>query len=75
MPETELASALTLLNTIREAIGAASFHFKEKPLTITVSIGVAVFKGDDDVETVFARADKALYQAKEQGRNRCVAIE
>lgn len=75
LPETELASALTLLNTIREAIGAASFHFKEKPLTITVSIGVAVFKGDDDVETVFARADKALYQAKEQGRNRCVAIE
>jgi diguanylate cyclase len=36
---------------------------------------VAVFKGDDDVETVFARADKALYQAKDQGRNRCVAIE
>lgn len=75
LPETELASALQLLNTIREAIGAASFHFKEKPLTITVSIGVAVFKGEDDVDAVFARADKALYQAKEQGRNRCIAIE
>lgn len=75
LPETELASALALLNTIREAIGTASFHFKEQPLTITVSIGVAVFKDEDDVESVFARADKALYQAKEQGRNRCVAIE
>lgn len=75
LPETELSSALSLLNKIREAIAKASFHFKEKPLTITVSIGVSVFKGEDDVETVFARADKALYQAKEQGRNRCVAIE
>lgn len=72
LPETEPQSALELLNRIREAIASASFHFKEKPITITISIGLTAFRGDDSIDSAFARADKALYAAKAEGRNRCV---
>jgi len=50
---------------------------KERPaISVTVSIGVAgyLFSGDvDTANKLVARADQALYQAKEQGRNRVVA--
>ncbi|MDC2888538.1 GGDEF domain-containing protein [Psychrosphaera algicola] len=37
---------------------------------LTVSIGVSQFRADDTIKTWLERTDKALYQAKEQGRNR-----
>jgi len=74
LPETSLENAMLLLNKIRESIAVAAFHFKTQPIKITVSIGAASFVQNDTVEEVFARADKALYQAKEQGRNRCECI-
>jgi diguanylate cyclase len=43
-------------------------------LSITISIGVAEFRPPDDVETIMARADKALYQVKAAGKNG-VAVE
>ena len=69
MPETALDDAMEVLNKIRNAIANASFNYKEQPLSITLSVGVTQFKQDDDVETAFARADKALYAAKSAGRN------
>ncbi|WP_101758709.1 GGDEF domain-containing protein [Oceanicoccus sp. KOV_DT_Chl] len=72
MPETEQASALKVVEGVREAIASCPFHFKEKPVTITMSFGVSTFSGEDNGEAVFARCDKALYQAKEQGRNQSV---
>jgi diguanylate cyclase len=38
---------------------------------ITISCGVSEFKPGDTPEQVFERADKALYEAKNSGRNRC----
>jgi len=46
-------------------------EFVDEKITVTVSIGVAEFTDGDSSEDVFARADEALYQAKESGRNRC----
>ena len=44
-------------------------------MRITVSIGIGcVHPGDDAIDAVIARADRALYRAKEAGRNR-VAVE
>jgi len=71
MPETSLADALPVLDTIRSAIANASFNYKDQPISISLSIGVTEFKKGDDVETAFARADEALYAAKFSGRN-CV---
>jgi diguanylate cyclase len=48
------------------------FHFREKPLSITMSAGIATFVANNSPEAVFERADAALYQAKESGRNRCI---
>jgi len=69
MPETSLADAMSVLDTIRAAIANASFNYKEQPISITLSIGVTEFKTGDDVEIAFARADEALYAAKSGGRN------
>jgi len=74
LPETDVQQASLLLNKIREAISKLAFNYKEKPLHITVSIGVAEFKKDDTPETLFERADAALYEAKHAGRN-CLKVK
>ncbi len=71
MPETSLADAMPVLDTIRAAIANAAFNYKEQPITISLSIGVTEFKAGDDLDSAFARADDALYAAKSDGRN-CV---
>lgn len=71
MPETDQQAALQTIETIREAVATCPFHFREKPLSITLSAGIAVFSGNVTSEQVFERADTALYQAKQNGRNRC----
>ena len=42
-------------------------------IKITVSIGVASFSAPSDLDTLIKRAGKALYKAKERGRN-CVVL-
>jgi diguanylate cyclase len=71
MPETSIDAAFGILDKIREVLSETPFHFKEAPVQITLSIGVAEFKEGDTAESVFERADKALYEAKEGGRNQC----
>ncbi|MGD8241454.1 MAG: diguanylate cyclase [Desulfobacterales bacterium] len=44
------------------------------PLSITVSIGVTARERRDDTEALIARVDKALYQAKQEGKNRAFAL-
>lgn len=39
------------------------------PISVTISIGVSLFNGKESHDELFERADKNLYQAKEQGRN------
>ena len=76
LPETDAKAALTLMNAICVQIRDCPFHFKSKPLKVTISIGIAQIAEGDDARTLFARADKAMYEAKQQGRDRCfVAAE
>lgn len=69
MPETSLEEALPVLEKIRASIAGAAFNYKEEPLSITLSIGLTELKANDDLDSAFARADAALYQAKSGGRN------
>ena len=71
MPETSLVDALPVLDNIRAAIANASFNYKDQPISISLSVGVTEFKKGDEIDTAFARADQALYDAKYSGRN-CV---
>jgi diguanylate cyclase len=68
--DTRPADAEYVLNKIREAIQAIPFHFKDEKVEITLSFGVVVAERDDSPESVFERADQALYKAKQDGRNR-----
>lgn len=75
MPETDQSNALLVVEGVRAAIASCPFHFKDKPISITMSFGVTEFSHKDSPEAAFERADKALYQAKDNGRNQCVVAE
>ncbi|HRP96373.1 MAG TPA: diguanylate cyclase [Rhodocyclaceae bacterium] len=77
LPNTELAGARRIAENIRGALAAAALPHAGSPLgVITVSIGVAAHRPDgDDDGALFAEADRLLYLAKQQGRNRIVALD
>jgi len=54
----------------RSAIRAHEFVARGKTLRITVSLGVSAFEQGDAPEAIIARADRRLYTAKKEGRDR-----
>ncbi len=70
LPRAELQQAFVVLERIREKLAGTAFRFKDTPLKITLSCGVAEFNAGETIEDVMARADEALYRAKTNGRNR-----
>lgn len=71
LPATDSAKALQLMEKLREQIRECPFHYNKDPLEITVSFGIAEVQGSDTCEALFERADKALYAAKDAGRDKC----
>ncbi len=68
--ETDIEGAYFLAERIREELERTVFHTETGPLNVTCSVGVAEFPRDGDTrETLFSRADEALYEAKRNGRN------
>ncbi|WP_303287690.1 GGDEF domain-containing protein [Marinobacter sp. SS8-8] len=74
-PETGPADARTVVDKVREYVGKLPFHFRGEPVTVTFSAGLAGFVPGDTEESVFDRADRALYQAKDAGRDRVIISE
>jgi len=73
-PGQDLSDAGTLCETLRHAVATHGVMLKSGLLQISVSIGVAALRANDaNVEGLLKRADKALYAAKDDGRN-CVRI-
>ncbi|MDJ0685817.1 MAG: diguanylate cyclase [Alphaproteobacteria bacterium] len=73
MPQTPLDKAELVCNRLRETIEKHSVRIDAVSIQYTVSIGVAAYRPDQyDAQGVISRADAALYQAKESGRNRVV---
>lgn len=66
LPETQIAQAVKVAETLQKVI--AQFDFTTAK-TITGSFGIAEYKQDDTPETIINRADKGLYQAKDNGRD------
>ncbi len=73
LPDTDINGAQLITDKLREQIAQTQFHFREQPVKVTVSAGFAEVRPDESGEALFIRADKALYHAKENGRNKCVA--
>lgn len=74
LPNTNSQSALILANQLRQTIEKTGFNASGASVTITISCGVTEFILNDTDETAFERADQALYQAKQEGRNRCCLL-
>jgi diguanylate cyclase len=72
LPGTTLKDALPLIDELREVVAKIGFHFRGTPVSVTISVGITAFLSEDSAGAAFDRADKALYRAKESGRNRCV---
>ena len=65
----DLQTARMVAERIRSRIVATPIDLPEVLLDVTISMGVAMVKEDEDVNSLVERADKALYEAKENGRN------
>ncbi|MBQ4810644.1 diguanylate cyclase [Pseudoalteromonas luteoviolacea] len=70
MPGMPLSEAKAPLEKIRATVKAIPFRFKEKEVQITISLGATQLKSGDTTLTAFDRADNALYDAKNSGRDR-----
>lgn len=69
LPDTQGEAALVVAERVRQAVRDAVVKYEGKPLSVTVSQGVAEATVEDNAETLVARADEALYAAKAAGRN------
>jgi len=72
LPDTGDDGSGILAERLRAAIGDRPIETDAGPLTVTVSVGVASRDTDMSVAELLGRADRALYQAKDSGRNRVV---
>jgi diguanylate cyclase (GGDEF)-like protein/PAS domain S-box-containing protein len=73
LDESTIESAITPLTRIREAAERMMVRVDGELIQVTVSMGASQWQGPDDtVDACLARADAALYKAKERGRNNLV---
>lgn len=71
MPETDLESAFHKTETLRKLVAEKPLvEFNELAIPVTFSAGVATWDGKETIEHLIERADKALYKAKQGGRNK-----
>ena len=70
LPDTPLAAATRIAERIRKAVGAARVTTPEgDTIEVTISIGLAEMPPQSTIDEALARADSALYEAKNGGRN------
>jgi len=71
LPEIELPYAQSVAERLKQKISRASIETERGPVSLTISLGVAVLDEDcANLDALLERADQALYQAKDAGRNR-----
>ena len=75
LTDTGWQGALTFAERLRRRVDDFTFGPPGNPMTITISVGVSLAKGTDPVtpDELLKEADRSLYKAKQQGRNRVFA--
>ena len=78
LPQTNLEEATIVAERLRASVEKKKINIEEykikdtKEISVTVSIGVSEFKNEKDYEMLYKKADSALYEAKETGRNKII---
>jgi diguanylate cyclase len=72
MDGTDARGALRVLDQLRNQLSQLDLRFRDAQVKVTISCGITELLAGDTADTAVARADAALYQAKENGRNRCI---
>lgn len=72
LPETPLDGALAVANKIRESIAMTVFSANRSGINLTVSLGVCEYQPDQNIFEAIKRAELALHQAKQGGKNRAL---
>ncbi len=72
LSDTDKKSAFILAEKIRKIIAKTGFNSAGSAINITISCGITDLREGDTQESLFERADQALYKAKQNGRNQCV---
>jgi len=76
LPDTLVKGAVEVAERIRDAVAGTPLEAESRRIACTVSIGVAASPGDgQSMDALVARADRAMYEAKQQGRNRVVRFQ
>lgn len=75
LPETGLEQTTRIVERIRAAVDQAEFDIGDKKIKLTISIGATIFVKGEDLEQLLSRADSALYEAKQSGRNLVVSTK
>lgn len=74
LPNTTAEQAAPTIEKLRQAVSQSGFRFKDEKVDIQISAGLTQVTQEDSEESLYERADKGLYQAKESGRNKLVLI-
>lgn len=73
LPDISEANAISTAKRLRKEISELPFAYEGQLLRVTVSIGVATLAEGEDLPSLMQRADRALYRAKEAGRDEVIA--
>lgn len=68
--QTSSREATLILEKLRKLVEDCQFYYRENKVDVTVSFGLTSIVDGDDIESLFMRADNAMYKAKNSGRNR-----
>lgn len=69
VPSTNAEKTAKSMDKIRRLICKSPFNYRGEPIAISMSFGVCEAVSGDTIESLFTRADAALYKAKANGRN------
>lgn len=75
LPDTDLKAAIEALQRLQRDLTKKFFLHNNERILVTFSAGVALRGENEDAEDLVGRADKAMYKAKQTGKNRVIAAE
>jgi diguanylate cyclase (GGDEF)-like protein len=73
LPNTKLEGAKVVTEKVRKAIQNKIIHYKENEISITITFGIVIFDEMQPVNDCIKKADVALYDGKNKGKN-CIAL-